>query len=329
LLNSILVMNKRQMDDFISLHKIKVFCHVVRHRNITRAADELHIAQPAVTAHVRSLERKLGTRLVFRQGRNIQISEAGRAFYVWANDMLAQYRDTERRIRGYAGGERGSAAISASMSVGTYILPRILARYSQANPHAHIRLTISHPSPASQKVHDGECDFAVLHLHSALAHEELRIEHMGREELVIVAAADDTRVGTSTDVDELTRIPFVASPIDQIRELEDIPLRGLGVTNRQIAIELGHPEAMKQAICDRLGVGVLFRSAVEEQLADGRLRIVGLKGTRMEVPIVLVHSPSKVFSPLQERLIAHIRKELTDRDAALPDAQGLSMIASS
>jgi DNA-binding transcriptional LysR family regulator len=288
-------MNKRQMDDFISLHKIKVFCHVVRHRNITRAADELHIAQPAVTAHVRSLERKLGTRLVFRQGRNIQISEAGRAFYVWANDMLAQYRDTERRIRGYAGGERGSAAISASMSVGTYILPRILARYSQANPHAHIRLTISHPSPASQKVHDGECDFAVLHLHSALAHEELRIEHMGREELVIVAAADDTRVGTSTDVDEL----------------------------------LGHPEAMKQAICDRLGVGVLFRSAVEEQLADGRLRIVGLKGTRMEVPIVLVHSPSKVFSPLQERLIAHIRKELTDRDAALPDAQGLSMIASS
>lgn len=93
--------------------------------------------------------------------------------------------------------------------------------------------------------------------------------------------ADGKRLGASTDVDELARIPFVASPIEQIRELEDIPLRSLGVTNRQIAIELGHPGAMKQAICDRLGVGVLFRSAVEEHLADGRLRIVGVKGTRM------------------------------------------------
>jgi DNA-binding transcriptional LysR family regulator len=302
------------MDDFISLHKIKVFCHVVRQKSITRAAEELHIAQPAVTAHVRSLERKLGTRLVVRQGRNIQISEAGRAFYVWANDMLAQYRDTERRIRGYSNGERGSAVISASMSVGSYVLPRILGRYSQANPHAQIRLTISHPSPASQKVHEGECDFAVLHLNSELAREDLNIEHLGCEELIIVASSDDARIGTSTNIDELTRIPFVASPIEQIRELEDIALRGLGITNRKIAIELGHPEAMKQAIRDRLGVGVLFRSAVEEHLADGRLRAVGLKGACMLVPIVLVHSPSKVFSPLQERLIAHIRKELVARE---------------
>lgn len=298
------------MDDFISLHRIKVFCHVVRHRSITRAADELHIAQPAVTAHVRSLERKLGTSLVFRQGRNIQISEAGRAFYVWANDMLAQYRDTERRIRGYAHGERGSAVISASMSVGSYVLPRILGRYSQANPHAQIRLTISHPSPASQKVHDGECDFSVLHFHPELAREELKIEHLGHEELIIVASPDDTRIGASTDIDGLTRIPFVASPIEQIRELEEIALHSLGVINRQIAIELGHPEAIKQAICDRLGIGVLFRSAVEEHLFDGRLRAVGVNGACMQVPIVLVHAPSKVFSPLQERLIAHIREEL-------------------
>lgn len=298
------------MDDFVSLHKIKVFCHVVRHKNITRAAEDLHIAQPAVTAHVRSLERKLGTPLVFRQGRNIQISEAGRAFYVWANDMLAQYRDTERRIRGYAHGERGSAAISASMSVGSYILPRILGRYSQENPHAQIRLTISHPSPVSQKVHEGECDFGVLHLNSELAREELKIEHLGHEELVIVASPDDTRIGASTDIDGLTRIPFVASPIDQIRELEDIALRSLGVTNRQIAIELGHPEAMKQAICDRLGIGVLFRSAVDAHLRNGQLREIGVNGAHMGVPIVLVHAPSKVFSPLQERLIAHIREEL-------------------
>lgn len=300
------------MDDFISLHKLKVFCQVVRHKNVTRAAEELHIAQPAVTAHVRSLERKLGTRLVIRQGRNIQISEAGRAFYVWANDMLAQYRDTERRIRGYSNGERGSAMISASMSVGSYVLPRILGRYSQANPHVQIRLTISHPSPASQQVHEGECDFAVLHLHSELAREELNIERLGREELIIVAARDDTRIGASIDIDELTRIPFVASPVGQIRELEEIALRSLGVANRQIAIELGHPEAMKEAILQRLGIGVLFRSAVEEQLANGRLRAVGLKGARMLVPMVLVHSQSKIFSPLQERLIAHIRKELAD-----------------
>jgi LysR family transcriptional regulator, low CO2-responsive transcriptional regulator len=299
------------MDDFVSLHKIKVFCHVVRHKNITRAAEELHIAQPAVTAHVRSLERKLGTRLVIRQGRNIQISEAGRAFYVWANDMLAQYRDTERRIRGYSNGERGSAVISASMSVGSYVLPRILGRYSQANPHAQIRLTISHPAPASQKVHEGECDFAVLHFHTELTREELNIEHLGREELIIVAANDDARIGASTNISELTRIPFVASPIEQIRELEEIALRSLGVANRQIAIELGHPEAIKQAIRDRLGIGVLFRSAVEDDLAKGQLRTVGLKGARMHVPIVLVHSPSKVFSPLQERLIDHIRGELT------------------
>ena len=300
------------MDDLISLHKLKVFCQVVRHKSVTRAAEELRIAQPAVTAHVRSLERKLGTRLVIRQGRNIQISEAGRTLYVWADSMLAQYRDTERRIRGYSNGERGSAMIASSMSVGSYVLPRILGRYRQTNPYAQIRLTISHPSPASQQVHEGVCDFAVLHLHSELAGEELIIERLGSEELIIVASNDDPRIGATIDIDELMCIPFVASPVGQIRELEDIALRNWGITNRQIAIELGHPEAIKQAIRQRLGVGLLFRSAVEEHVADGTLRAVGLKGAPMLVPLVLVHSPSKIFSPLQEKVIDHIRKELAN-----------------
>ncbi len=300
------------MDDLISLHKLGVFCRVVRHKSVTRAAEELHIAQPAVTAHLRSLERKLGTRLVTRQGRNIQITEAGRNFYVWANNMLAQYRDTERQIRGYSNGERGSAMIAASMSVGSYVLPRILGRYRQANPYAQIRLTISHPSPASQQVHDGVCDFAVLHLHSELAGEELIIERLGSEEFIIVASKDDPRIGATIDVAELMSIPFIASPVGQIRELEDIALRKWGVTNRQIAIELGHPEAIKQAVRQRLGIGLLFRSSVEEHLANGTLRAVGLRGSPMLVPLVLVHSRSKIFSPLQEKLIGHIREELAN-----------------
>jgi DNA-binding transcriptional LysR family regulator len=161
-------------------------------------------------------------------------------------------------------------------------------------------------------VHEGVCDFAVLHLHSELAGEELIIERLGSEEFIIVASNDDPRIGATIDIAELMSIPFVASPVGQIRELEDIALRKWGVTKRQIAIELGHPEAIKQAVRQQLGIGLLFRSAVEEPLADGTLRAVALRGAPMLVPLVLVHSRSKIFSPLQKKVIGHIREELAN-----------------
>lgn len=307
----------KSIDDSISLHNLKVFCRVVRHQSVTRAAEELHIAQPAVTAHVRALERKLGARLVVRQGRTIEISEAGRTLHAWASDMLNQYRDLERRLRGYSDGERGSAVISASMTVGSYILPTILARFRQANPYAEIRASIFHPLSASQQVRESACDFAILHMPSQMPMDGLVAEKLGSEDLILVAAADDRRIGATVTLPELQRLPFVAPPSGQTRrDLEEEALRSYGVGDRQIVIELGHPEALKRAILQGLGVGLLFRSSVEDHLADGTLREVRLAGARMLIPLMLVRASSKTFSRLQERLIEHIRAELAHRTPA-------------
>jgi DNA-binding transcriptional LysR family regulator len=92
----------------LSLHKIAVFCAVADHGSVTRAAEQLAIAQPVVTAHVRALSDKLGVALTRRRGRRIELTEEGRRVHAWGADLLRRARDLEQALAETREGRRGS-----------------------------------------------------------------------------------------------------------------------------------------------------------------------------------------------------------------------------
>jgi DNA-binding transcriptional LysR family regulator len=296
-------------DNRISLQKLEIFCLVVELGGVSRAAEHLFVAQPVVTAHLRSLQDRLGAPLLYRDGRRMRLTEAGERAYAWATETLARTTELARELDGLSDGRRGSIVIGSSMSLGSYVLPLILTRFREARPMAEITLTVSDPEHAASAVETGLCDFAVIVTESVPPIATIDGEQVGYEDFVLVAAPDATPEAIAPK--DLAALPLISSPRSHIRRaLIDHQLEQLDVVADNVVIELGHPEAMKRAAKDGAGATFLFRSAVAEDLHSGSLREIAIEGVELAVPVFVLTRARKHLSPIQEELRMEIATKL-------------------
>jgi DNA-binding transcriptional LysR family regulator len=280
---------------------------VVELGGVSRAADRLFVAQPVVSAHLRSLEQRLGTRLFYREGGRMHLTDEGIAVHGWASEILRRTRELSRHLAGLSDGTQGSVVLGASMSVGSYSLPPLLSRFRRERPGVEIVLNILDAEHAFADTEAGETDFAVVVVQADLA-RGLRAEKLGDDPLVIVTAHGGEPSESRITVAQLAALPFVEAPPQLLRrQFVDQQLARIGISERRVAIELGHPEAMKRATAAGLGVAVLFRSAVEAELARGELREITVEGVRLTGPVYLISRRDKVFTAVHRDLIDAIR----------------------
>lgn len=306
------------IDPRISLRKLEVFSLVVQLGGVSRAAEHLYVAQPVVSAHIRSLEERLQTKLFYREGRQMRLTESGQAVYSWAEDLLTRTRELDRHLSGLSDGRRGTVVFGASMSIGSYRLPSILADFRETHPGVDLRLGISDTEHAIEDTRTGEFDFSVVISGTQLELPGMELEQIAADEFVLVAAPGGEPRADVVGVEALTALPFIDAPEGIVRRsLVDRHLRRLGVTERNVVLQLGHPEAMKRATREGLGVCLLFRSAVDEELSTGSLREIRVKDADLAVPVYLVYRKDKSFSPVHLSLMDAIRSGLVRTAAAV------------
>lgn len=266
------------------------------------------VAQPAVTAHLRSLEEKLGATLLRRSGRTLALTEAGERVHRWAGEIVSRSYEVERELSGLSDGAAGSAVIASTMAAGSYILTDIVIDFSKQTPGAHVSLQISNPRMALDAVRDGACDFAIIILDPSQEVEDLTVKRLWDEPLVLCVAPENTRIRQSIDNVALADLDYITPPRGLVtRDLEDEMLRLHGITHRRIILELGHPEAMKRAVVAGVGVAFFPISTVQDNLAAGQLRHVATPGLEnFRIPVFLVQRRRKVLSRLQLRLLDYI-----------------------
>lgn len=292
------------MDSRISLHKLEVLCLVVELGGVGRAAERLGVSQPVVTAHMRLLQDRLGVELLYRDGQQMRLTEAGEAVYAWAQEVLGRTRELSRAIDGFAGGTAGSVIVSAGMSVGSYLLPPVLGAFAERRPEARITLHVCDSLDAQRAAESGDCDLAVVAVGAGLIGDALSVHRLGRHELVLVAAPHEPRVGDRVTPAELATLPFVCSPRRRPRRrLVDEVLAQVGIPERRVVLELGHPEAIKSAVASAAGVALLMRAAVADECRTGALREVTIAGHDLEAEVRLIHRCDKRFTPIQRALM--------------------------
>jgi DNA-binding transcriptional LysR family regulator len=304
-------------DTRISLKKLELLCLVADLGSIKEAAERLYVTQPVVTAHIRSLNERLGVELLYRDGNRMRLTESGAIVYRWASELLMRTRDLEQQLARFSDGLRGSARVASSMTVGSYLLPPVVSAFKLERPEVHIAVAVASPEQAVQEIDSGEADFGVV-----IAEEDLDLapdverELLGHEPLVLVTAPDSAYAEEDEVLaDELAEMSFVSSPRDQMRQrLVDRFFREMGLGSPNLVLEFGHAEAMKGALRAGVGVGFLFRSSVAEALALGQLREIGVAGHDFSAPILLLHRKRRELSRAQMDLIAAIRRAIRDRD---------------
>lgn len=291
----------------LSLHKLEVFCEVAETGSVSRAAERLGLAQPVVTTHVRALAEKLGCRLTERQGRRLLLTEDGRRVHAWARELVRRTREIEREIADRRIGHAGRAAVAASMTVGSYVLPRHLVAFRRDHPEAELALQVTSPSAAVEAVRDGESDFAFSILDPGQDLTGLSVAPVTTEPLVLVGAPDRHPPGARVALRELPELGFVTAQAGTARrEIEEHALLSHGVGHRRIAMELGHAEAIKQAVRSGAGVGFLFASSLRDELAAGTLTAIEVPGLRLEVPVYSLCRADKRLSAFQQGLMGYL-----------------------
>ena len=297
------------IDERIPLAKLKVLALVVELGSVTQAADRLYVAQPVVTAHLRSLEERVGAKLVYREGRGVHLTEAGRAVHAWAVDILRRTEELSRHLDGLTDGNSGSVVVGASMTIGSYSLPAILAAFRLDRPQVQVRMNILDPDHVIPETESGKNDFAVVLVRADPSSPGLTAERIGTEEFVLVAGRESGPSGPIVTAEELGGVWFVeAQAGSQRRRHADTALARAGISSREVAIEFGHPEAMKRAVMSGLGVSLMYRSSVSAELDAGALREIQIEGVdRLEIPVFLLHRKDKLFSTAQRDLIDAIR----------------------
>jgi DNA-binding transcriptional LysR family regulator len=302
-----------KLDSRISLQKLEAFCLVVRLGSVSRAAEEMFVTQPVVSAHLHSLQERVGVPLLQRVGRGLELTEAGRAVHAWAEELLRRRDDLAQELDAMADGTAGAVHIGASMTVGNYLLTPALMEFRRENPSARLTLQISTPEDATEAVSAGRSDFCVIASYGTVSSDRLEARMIGKQRFVLVGAPTDSSLPDRVSVEELRAMPFVCPPGGQsIRRSQDAALAALGVTHREVVIELGSAEAIKQAVQGHLGVAVLWESSVRADLEEGRLREIEIDAPEMVDSLYIQKLAGRHFTPLQQRLYDRLSHVISD-----------------
>jgi DNA-binding transcriptional LysR family regulator len=264
--------------------RIEAFLAVARTGNMSRAADELCLTQPALSARLKGLEDDLQVALFARTSRGMRLTEAGRAFRPYAERSVAALREGLERMRLLQRGG-GVLTLAATPGVSTYTLPALLEQFTSAYPQVLISVRTGHSEDVLEMVLS---EAAQLGLAREIRHPDIERVRLYEDELVLVvgphhplALQRETAV-SGLEHERIILFDRASSYYELTRSL--LLAAGLATTR---AMELDNIEAAKRMVERGLGVALLPRSAIGDDVADGRLRLVRITdGARINRPIV-------------------------------------------
>jgi DNA-binding transcriptional LysR family regulator len=264
----------------LNLNSLRLFEAVARTGSFTRAADDVHVSQPAISKAVREIERSLGVALFERSARGARLTEAGQLLAEQARTLFGLARTAEEEMRAFAGLGRGTLRIGASTTIATYLLPPLLGRFTQRYPGIDLRLVSANTLDIVRQLVAYELDVALVE--GPVNRSGVRVARWREDELVLIAPAGHplTRAPAGRGVRwaEVAREPLlVREPGSGTGEVVAAAL----ATRRLVpsrTCELGSTEAIKQAVAAGLGLAFVSRAAAEDQLALGKLAVVRVAG---------------------------------------------------
>jgi DNA-binding transcriptional LysR family regulator len=249
------------------------FCAVVEQQSFSVAAEQLGVTQPAVSLQIRSLEKRLGRRLLDRSGRRVEPTEAGLRLYRSAQRMLALEEQLLEEVADAGEGELGGTLeIGASTGPGGSVVPLLLCEFQRANPSVRVSLTVSDTQTIVDQVAGRELALGIVG--AARRHRGITFEPFFRDEVVLACPPGHAFAGRTISLDELRAEPqIVMQEGAGVRQVIEDALRadGLRLRDLDVQLELGLQESVKSAVAAGYGVSFISRSAIEAELSTGAL----------------------------------------------------------
>lgn len=290
-------------------HKLKVFCTVAEVKRFAKAAEIIHLSQPAVTSQIHALEEMYETKLFERSPSNVSLTPTGEILYKYAKDILSMYAEAEKEIERLTGLIKGGISIGANSTIGNYILPNIIADFTKVYPNIKINLFVGNKKKIVDLLNSANIQVGLAG--SPVKSRRIVGEEILEDELCAIAPPSHPfSEREKVSLAELIEEPFIFGE-DKTCSRECIVkfFNSHGVDFDKIKTPrlMESIEAIKAAVERGLGISIVSGASITKELKLGTLKKIKIKEGIITQDISLLYKKNRDHPLPVEEFILFIK----------------------
>jgi len=301
----------------MDFHQLRVFIEVARQKSFSRAAENVFLTQPTVSSHIKALENEIGTPLLDRSQRELQLTEAGKILFQYAQELLGIKEKALSSIQAEYQVIKGHLEVAASSVPGAYLLPRLMLSFRKLHPEVTFSVLLRDTKQVLQSVSDFTYDLGFIG--EPVQRDGLDQVRLTEDELILIASPHVSIPATSPADSAKENLPGV-----EIASCLELPflLREPGSATRmvfekalkkrynknikfQVIAYLESQEALKEAVKAGLGLTVMSSKAVQEELSAGSLAGYRILDIDVKRHFYLIFKKNRILPPLSRVFLDH------------------------
>lgn len=289
-----------------TLNQLNIFLKITQTQSITKASEELHLTQPAVSIQLRNFQDQFDIPLTEVVGRQLYITDFGKEIAKAAEKILNEVNAINFKTQAYKGQLSGRLKISI-VSTGKYIMPYFLTDFLKKHKEVELILDVTNKAKVLESLENNEIDFSLV----SVLPEKLNIDkvELMQNKLFLIGNKDANikRREYSKDIFEELPLIYRESGSGTRYVMERFVERNKLPVSKKL--ELSTNEAVKQAVIAGLGYSIMPLIGLKNELTNGQLQIIPVKGFPIKSNWNLIWMKNKNFSPVAETYLQHIKKE--------------------
>lgn len=280
-----------------TLQQLRILKAIASEKSFTKAAEILYVSQPSLSKQIKILENRLGICLLNRENNTISLTEGGKIFLQYAERILALCEESCRALNDVKNGDRGNLIVGASQTIGTYLMPRVLALFAQNYPQINITVQVDSTRVIAKKVVNREIDIAVV---GGDVPEELKknleIENFVEDELILIVPKSHPftlKKQKTIQKDDLYHLNFITlNSTSTIRKFIDNILMQNNIETKQfnIIMQLNSIEGIKTAVSLGLGAAFVSLSAIEKEIQLETVEIITIENIKITRTLSIIRN---------------------------------------
>ncbi|WP_026463569.1 LysR family transcriptional regulator [Adhaeribacter aquaticus] len=289
-----------------TLHQLQVFLRITQTQSITKAAEELHLTQPAVSIQLKNLQDQFEIPLTEVHGRQLFITDFGKEIAIAAERIINEVDAINYKTLAYRGQLTGRLKISV-VSTGKYVMPYFLADFLQQHQGIELALDVTNKARVIESMEKNEVDFSLV----SVLPENLQVEkiELMQNKLYLVGNKAQTVKSRSNSKNLFNEIPLIYREagsgtrhvMEKFIQQHNLPARK--------KMELTSNEAVKQAVIAGLGYSIMPLIGIKNELTNHDLQIIPVKGFPIKSIWSLIWLKNKKFSPVANAFLEHLKTE--------------------
>lgn len=288
-----------------TLNQLRIFLTVTKSLSITKAADELHLTQPAVSIQLKNFQDQFDIPLIEVINKKIYVTDFGKEIVVAAERILDEVYAINFKMHAFKGELTGKIKFSV-VSTGKYIAPYFITDFIQKHSGVELFMDVTNKSQVLKSLENNEVDFSFV----TILPESLKIEkeELMTNKLFLVAGKNSIIHENLTNEEVFETIPLIfrekGSGVRHVME-SYFQLHNLNVTKK---MELTSNEAVKQAVIAGLGYSIMPLIGIKNEIENGQLKVIPVKGFPIQSTWHLIWLQNKKLSPVAASFLNFLRE---------------------